>query len=70
MVRMGLGHRGTAWGGYLAMLVCAAAALFGRTESPAMQAIVFAAISALLAAVGVWVDLRWARFSRQMEKAA
>jgi hypothetical protein len=52
------------------MLICAAAALFGRTESPAMQAMVFAATSALLAALAVWVDLRWARFSRQTEKAA
>jgi UDP-N-acetylmuramyl pentapeptide phosphotransferase/UDP-N-acetylglucosamine-1-phosphate transferase len=70
MVRMGLGHRGTAWGGYAAMLICAAAALFGRTESPAMQAMVFAAASALLAVVAAWVDVRWARFNRQTEKAA
>jgi UDP-N-acetylmuramyl pentapeptide phosphotransferase/UDP-N-acetylglucosamine-1-phosphate transferase len=70
MVRMGLGHRGTAWGGYVAMLICAAAALFGRTGSPAMQAMVFAAASALLAIVAVWVDLRWARFNRRTEKAA
>ena len=67
---MGLGHRGTAWGGYVAMLICAAAALFGRTESPATQAMVFAAASALLAVVAVWVDFRWGRFSRQTEKAA
>jgi UDP-N-acetylmuramyl pentapeptide phosphotransferase/UDP-N-acetylglucosamine-1-phosphate transferase len=70
MVRMGLGHRGTAWGGYVAMLICAAAALFGRTQPPAMQAMVFAAVSALLAVVAVWVDSRWARFNRQTEKAA
>jgi UDP-GlcNAc:undecaprenyl-phosphate GlcNAc-1-phosphate transferase len=70
MVRMGLGHRGTAWGGYVAMLICAAGALFGRTESPATQATVFAAASALLAVVAVWVDFRWARFNRQTEKAA
>jgi UDP-GlcNAc:undecaprenyl-phosphate GlcNAc-1-phosphate transferase len=70
MVRMGLGHRGTAWRGYVAMLICAAAALFGRTGSPAVQAMVFAAASAFLAVVAVWVDLRWARFNRQTEKAA
>jgi UDP-N-acetylmuramyl pentapeptide phosphotransferase/UDP-N-acetylglucosamine-1-phosphate transferase len=70
MVRMGLGHRGTAWRGYLVMLICAAAALFARTESAAMQAIMFAATSAMLAVVAVWVDLRWAQFSRQLEKAA
>jgi UDP-N-acetylmuramyl pentapeptide phosphotransferase/UDP-N-acetylglucosamine-1-phosphate transferase len=70
MVRMGLGHRGTAWGGYVAMLICAAAALFGRTQSPATQAMIFAAASALLAVVAAWVDVRWARFNRQTEKAA
>jgi UDP-N-acetylmuramyl pentapeptide phosphotransferase/UDP-N-acetylglucosamine-1-phosphate transferase len=70
MVRMGLGHRGTAWRGYVAMLICAAAALFGRTASPAVQAMVFAAASAFLAVVAVWVDLRWARFNRQTEKTA
>lgn len=70
MVRMGLGHRRTAWAGYFAMLVCAAAALFGRTEPPAVQAMVFAATSALLAAVAAWVEVRWARFNRQTENTA
>jgi UDP-N-acetylmuramyl pentapeptide phosphotransferase/UDP-N-acetylglucosamine-1-phosphate transferase len=61
MVLMGLGHRRTALIAYLLMLVCAAAALFGRAEAPAVQAAVVATTSALLAAVAVWVDLRWAR---------
>jgi len=61
MVRMGLGHRRTAWLGYLAMLVCAGAALYGRGLSVAGQAAMFAGASALLAAAAVWVDLRWRR---------
>jgi UDP-GlcNAc:undecaprenyl-phosphate GlcNAc-1-phosphate transferase len=70
MVRMGLGHRGTALAGYAAMLVCAAAALLGRTESPAVQASVFIGVSLALGAAAAWVDLRWARFNRQAERAA
>jgi UDP-GlcNAc:undecaprenyl-phosphate GlcNAc-1-phosphate transferase len=70
MVRMGLGHRATAWAGYLAMLACAAAALFGRTEPPPVQAMVFAATSALLGAVAAWVEVRWARFNRQTANTA
>ncbi|MGQ0651552.1 MAG: glycosyl transferase, partial [Betaproteobacteria bacterium] len=41
MARMGLGHRGTALVGYALMLVCAAAALYARTEPPAVQATLF-----------------------------
>jgi UDP-N-acetylmuramyl pentapeptide phosphotransferase/UDP-N-acetylglucosamine-1-phosphate transferase len=64
MVRMGLGHRGTAWTGYAVMLLCAGAALLGRAQAPAMQATVFLATSALLGAMAIWVDVRWVRFSR------
>jgi UDP-GlcNAc:undecaprenyl-phosphate/decaprenyl-phosphate GlcNAc-1-phosphate transferase len=63
MVRMGLGHRGTAWTAYAVMLLCAGAALLGRGQAPALQATVFLATSALLGAMAVWVDVRWARFS-------
>jgi UDP-N-acetylmuramyl pentapeptide phosphotransferase/UDP-N-acetylglucosamine-1-phosphate transferase len=70
MVRMGLGHRATAWIGYCVMLACAAAALFGRAQPPALQAAVFAAASVFLAGLAVWVDLRWARFLRGAQKAA
>lgn len=69
MVRMGLGHRGTAWALYACMLVCAVAALAGRTQPPALQAAAFGAASAVLAGVALWVDLRWARFSRQASSA-
>jgi UDP-N-acetylmuramyl pentapeptide phosphotransferase/UDP-N-acetylglucosamine-1-phosphate transferase len=64
MVRMGLGHRGTAWLAYGAMLLCAAAALLGRSEPPAVQAAAFGAASAVLASLAIWVDVRWWRFSR------
>jgi UDP-GlcNAc:undecaprenyl-phosphate GlcNAc-1-phosphate transferase len=65
MVRMGLGHRGTAFVGYGVMLACAAAALAGREVAPAMQAAIFGAVSLCLAAMAVWIDLRWARFRRE-----
>jgi hypothetical protein len=64
MVRMGLGHRGTAWTGYAVMLLCAGAALLGRAQAPGMQATVFLTTSALLGAMAVWVDVRWIRFTR------
>jgi UDP-N-acetylmuramyl pentapeptide phosphotransferase/UDP-N-acetylglucosamine-1-phosphate transferase len=63
LVRMGFGHRGAALIGYAAMLLCAAAALFGREQAPALQAAVFAATSLVLAAGAVAVDLRWQRFA-------
>jgi UDP-N-acetylmuramyl pentapeptide phosphotransferase/UDP-N-acetylglucosamine-1-phosphate transferase len=64
MVRLGLGHRRTALIAYFLMAVCAAAALYARAETPALQAGVFAAATALLAGVALWVDLRWTRYSR------
>ena len=69
MVMMGLGHRGTALLGYGLMIVCAAAALAGRNQAPWMQAAAFLGTSALLGAMAVWVDLRWARFTRRSEGA-
>jgi UDP-GlcNAc:undecaprenyl-phosphate GlcNAc-1-phosphate transferase len=59
MVRMGLGHRGTALAGYALMLLCAALALAGRGQSVAMQAAVFAGACLVLVAVAAWVDVRW-----------
>jgi len=70
MVMMGLGHRGTAFVGYGLMLVCAAAALAGRNQAPWIQAAAFLGTSALLGAMALWVDLRWARFARRPQKAA
>jgi UDP-N-acetylmuramyl pentapeptide phosphotransferase/UDP-N-acetylglucosamine-1-phosphate transferase len=70
MVRMGLGHRGTAWVGYCAMLSCAIAALAGRNQAAAVQATAFVITSVLLGAMAVWVDLRWARFVRRTDNQA
>jgi UDP-N-acetylmuramyl pentapeptide phosphotransferase/UDP-N-acetylglucosamine-1-phosphate transferase len=61
MVRMGFGHRGTAFAGYGLMLMCAAAALLGRNEAPPLQAAAFFGASALLGAMAFWIDLRWMR---------
>jgi UDP-N-acetylmuramyl pentapeptide phosphotransferase/UDP-N-acetylglucosamine-1-phosphate transferase len=65
LVQMGFGHRGTAYIGYTAMALCAAAALYARTEAPAVQAAVFGGASACLGAMALWVDARWRRFSRE-----
>lgn len=65
MVRMGLGHAGTARIGYAVMIVCAAAALYGRDKAPGVQAAVFLGTSAFLGALAIWVDLRWSRFCRE-----
>jgi UDP-GlcNAc:undecaprenyl-phosphate/decaprenyl-phosphate GlcNAc-1-phosphate transferase len=64
MVRMGLGHRTTAWVAYALMLVCAGAALYSRTERPLVQAAAFGAAVAVLAGVAAWVDLAWRRHLR------
>ena len=61
IVRMGLGHRGAAWIGYAAMGICALAALAGRNQPPSRQLAALAAAAAVLVALAVWVDLRWAR---------
>jgi UDP-N-acetylmuramyl pentapeptide phosphotransferase/UDP-N-acetylglucosamine-1-phosphate transferase len=61
LARMGFGHRGTALLGYGAMLACAALALLGRGQSPAVQAGAFGAASVLLAVMAGWIDLRWRR---------
>jgi UDP-GlcNAc:undecaprenyl-phosphate/decaprenyl-phosphate GlcNAc-1-phosphate transferase len=70
LVRMGFGHRGAALIGYSAMLLCAAAALFGREQAPAIQAAVFAGTSLVLAVSAVAVDLRWRRFATGKGEAA
>jgi UDP-N-acetylmuramyl pentapeptide phosphotransferase/UDP-N-acetylglucosamine-1-phosphate transferase len=70
MVRMGLGHRGTACVVYSAMIVCALAALYGRDKEPGLQAAAFLGASAALGALALWVDLRWAKHCRQAGAAA
>jgi len=61
LVRLGFGHRGTALLGYALMLLCAGAALFGREQRPAIQAACFGGACVLLAAIAVWIELRWRR---------
>ncbi|HZQ74406.1 MAG TPA: glycosyl transferase [Burkholderiales bacterium] len=65
LVRMGLGHAGTAWLYYGAMVLCAGAALLARDRSFDVQAAVFAAATLLLLAMAAWVDIRWTRFVRR-----
>jgi UDP-N-acetylmuramyl pentapeptide phosphotransferase/UDP-N-acetylglucosamine-1-phosphate transferase len=62
IVLMGMSHGQAAVVGYLAMLLCAGAALLGRDQPVAQQAIAFGAASLALAAVALWVDWRWQRF--------
>lgn len=61
LVRMGFGHRGTAFIEYAVMAACAAVALAVRREPSAVQAAALAGTAAALIAIAFWVDLRWAR---------
>lgn len=61
LVRMGFGHRGTAFIEYAVMAACATVALAVRREPSAVQVAVLAGAAAVLIAIAVWVDLRWAR---------
>ncbi len=69
MVRMGLGHRRTAYVCYALMAACAAAALYARGESSMGQVVVFVGAVAILSAVAVWVEVLWARHVRAAEGA-
>jgi len=64
LVRMGFGHRRTAWIEYTVMLGCSLAALWARDAAPAVQAGVVAGAAVALASVAVWVDIRWVRYLR------
>ena len=64
LVRMGFGHRGTAFIEYAAMVVCGAIALLARREPPGVQAAALAAAAAALIGVAFWVDVRWRRHLR------
>jgi len=65
LVQMGAGHRGAALVAYALMLVCAAAALYARTESPAVQAAVVVPVAVVLIVAAAWIDLRWSRHVRR-----
>ncbi len=62
LVRMGFGHRGTAWIEYGAMATCAALALFARGAQSGVQIGVLSAAALALALIALWVDARWARW--------
>jgi UDP-N-acetylmuramyl pentapeptide phosphotransferase/UDP-N-acetylglucosamine-1-phosphate transferase len=64
LVRLGFGHRGTAWIEYAAMAACASLALFARKAETGAQAGVLCAAALGLAAIALWIDLRWARQER------
>lgn len=64
LVRMGFGHRATAWIEYAAMAGCVTTALAVRAAEPGVQAGALGAVVAVLVAIAVWIDTRWARWSR------
>jgi UDP-N-acetylmuramyl pentapeptide phosphotransferase/UDP-N-acetylglucosamine-1-phosphate transferase len=61
LVRMGFGHRATAWIEYAAMAGCAALALFARKAEAGVQIGALCAAALSLAAIALWIDVRWAR---------
>ncbi len=61
LVRLGFGHRRTAYVGYALMAVCAGAALYGRNQRPLVQWTSVAATLAILTAVAACIDVRWRR---------
>ncbi len=70
MIRMGMGHRQTAVVAYSAMLFCSGIALYGLGQPIAVQVATFGGAIAALAALALWVDVRWARFVRRTTKPA
>jgi UDP-N-acetylmuramyl pentapeptide phosphotransferase/UDP-N-acetylglucosamine-1-phosphate transferase len=70
LVRMGFGHRGTAYIEYGAMAGCAALALLVYREPAAVQGMAIAFAAAALTGIALWVDLRWAKFLRASGAAA
>jgi UDP-N-acetylmuramyl pentapeptide phosphotransferase/UDP-N-acetylglucosamine-1-phosphate transferase len=61
LVRLGFGHRGTAYVAYALMLICAALALYGRQQRPSLQWAMVAASLVVLAVAAGWIELRWRR---------
>lgn len=70
LVRMGFGHRGTAYIEYGTMAGSAALALLVFRAPAATQGIAIAFAAAALTGIAIWIDLRWARFLRTSEAAA
>jgi len=64
LVRMGFGHRGTAWIEYSAMAGCVALALFARQADAVVQVGALFAAVLVLTGIALWIDSRWARQAR------
>ena len=64
LVRLGFGHRVTAWIEYAAMAGCTATALFFRVAEPGVQAAALCAAAIALMVIALWIDARWARWVR------
>ena len=64
LVRMGFGHRGTAWIEYGTMAGCVALALFARQADAVVQAGALCAAVLGLTGIALWIDSRWARWAR------
>jgi hypothetical protein len=67
---MGFGHRTTAWIEYAAMAGCAATAMLFRAADPGTQAGALGVAALVLIAIAVWIDIRWARWSRARRDSA
>lgn len=61
LVRLGLGHRGTALAEYALMLACAGAALWALTQQTSTQLLVLAATAALYLALAAVISRAWQR---------
>ena len=69
LVRMGFGHRGTAWIEYAAMTGCAATALLARRAEAGLQIGAVCAAALVLIVIAAWIDARWTRYLRDSESA-
>ena len=69
LVRLGFGHRGTAWIEYAAMAGCALTALLARDAESGLQLGAVGAAAVGLIAIACWIDARWARHVRESGSA-
>jgi hypothetical protein len=58
-VRLGFGHRGTAYIEYAAMAGCAGLALLVYREPVAVQGVALALAAVALAGAAIWIEWRW-----------
>lgn len=65
LVRMGWGHRKTAWAEYALMAGCGLAAVTGLAQAPTAQALVLAAAVLVYALLIAAIERAWARFAAQ-----